>query len=1031
MSRKTRRNASKNAAKTVDTPAANRTVFGTAGISGLALGAMALTQPLFAADAASGPAPADDTPASTDNSTLQEVVVTGIRASLQKSLDIKQNAIGVEDAISAEDIGQFPDASIGEAVARIPGVTVNRGSINAMASAGAPSATGQVTGITVRGFGTQFNELLSNGRPIASGNGQSFDFSALGAEYVGEVDVHKTPDFALSSGAIGATIDIKSPNPFDHYGLQGRTFVSGTDYSKDGSVQPAFGALLSDTFLDDTIGILVAGDYTNKHIEANHFDIVGWKGAYLNSCQMAGAAACISNGNGGYTTPTNTYASWYPQDQAMYLERTDSRRKDGRLALQWRPADNLLITIDDNYSSDSETTDRWQYSTWFGCFPTNCTNVTQSSQGTITDFTNSNAPTDFNAFVAQTYIVTNTPGLNVKWDVNDHWSTGLDASFSESQLNPNHTYSDIDADVGYGPNTSIGTNGYTGGLVVPGSNNTLPYWSAVGPNSTGGTAANYLGLNPFIIGSHVLPLQTQWNTDKVIQLKLDAAWHNDTSDFVQANVHFGMQFVDDKWGSQEWDTFTNNEWQLWSGYGPASNNYEYYCGFPYTSANACKSQTNPGAGAVKVVHGVALPSGLFTAASVSNFIPGMNGSKLPQSLLLYNPYAVLAYLEGQAPNADYSPGKNGTYAGGTPNEALNTGSYQNVERKNYSPFATGTITVPISDMSLKISPGLRWQRTDVSIAGLQSPLQSLGTEAGDVTAYQFNLGNPTNTTATNTYSYLLPSLDLNLLVTPQFKVRADLSRTETEANNNQLIPNTTYTGRVNALSATGNNPKLLPYLSDNYDLGAEWYYADNDYVSVDGFFKHVTQFPVSSVQNISVPGVDLPNSTTPAVFAETTYINGLAANVTGVEAAWQQMLGYGFGYQINGTYVHSNANFNSNETVSNQFALPGIGNSANLIAFYQNYGFQARVTVQWQGKQLLQLGQEQGGGAFGNEPVYLLGNTEVDFTSSYEINNHLSVFFEALNLTDTEYHTVGRFADQTLNVVDYGRSFTFGVRAKL
>ena len=52
----------------------------------------------------------------------------------------------------------------------------------------------------MRGFGTQFNELLSNGRPIASGNGQNFDFSALGAEYVGEVDVHKTPDFSPIHG---------------------------------------------------------------------------------------------------------------------------------------------------------------------------------------------------------------------------------------------------------------------------------------------------------------------------------------------------------------------------------------------------------------------------------------------------------------------------------------------------------------------------------------------------------------------------------------------------------------------------------------------------------------------------------------------------------------------------------------------------------------------------------------------------------------------------------------------------------------
>jgi iron complex outermembrane receptor protein len=143
------------------------------------------------------------------------------------------------------------------------------------------------------------------------------------------------------------------------------------------------------------------------------------------------------------------------------------------------------------------------------------------------------------------------------------------------------------------------------------------------------------------------------------------------------------------------------------------------------------------------------------------------------------------------------------------------------------------------------------------------------------------------------------------------------------------------------------------------------------------------------------------------------------------------MLAYGFGFQVNGTYAHSNKNFDPNSTVTNQFALPGVGNSANLVAFYQQNGFQARLALQWQAKQLLQLGQEQNGGAFGNEPTYLDSSTELDFSSSYEIGSHVSVFFEALNLTDQVYKTVGRFDNQVLNVVDYGRSFTFGVRAKL
>ena len=87
-------------------------------------------------------------------------------------------------------------------------------------------------------------------------------------------------------------------------------------------------------------------------------------------------------------------------------------------------------------------------------------------------------------------------------------------------------------------------------------------------------------------------------------------------------------------------------------------------------------------------------------------------------------------------------------------------------------------------------------------------------------------------------------------------MRVDYSRTESPPNNGQLIPNTNYSGRVNASQrARATTPKLLPYLSQNFDLGAEWFYGSNDYVAVDGFFKHVTQFPVSSVKNITVPGV--------------------------------------------------------------------------------------------------------------------------------------------------------------------------------
>src|SRR6185312_10680492 len=130
---------------------------------------------------AAGPAAAQ--PAT--NGQVESVTVTGLIGSLQRNLDIKRNAAGLVDAISAEDIGKFPDVDIAAAMQRIPGVTVFRG---ASMLGGVPTSTGTATQITVRGFGPSFNETLFDDRKIASGIGRNFDFSSIGADFVSEID---------------------------------------------------------------------------------------------------------------------------------------------------------------------------------------------------------------------------------------------------------------------------------------------------------------------------------------------------------------------------------------------------------------------------------------------------------------------------------------------------------------------------------------------------------------------------------------------------------------------------------------------------------------------------------------------------------------------------------------------------------------------------------------------------------------------------------------------------------------------------
>src|SRR5690242_16665857 len=179
--------------------------------------ALAITTPASAQENTSKP--------TGDGEELKEVIVTGLRVSLQRNLDIKRESLGVVDAISAEDIGKFPDSNVAASLQRVPGVSIQRNGMR-----------GEPTGITVRGFGGDFNETLFDGRRISTAaGGRSVDFSTVGADFVGGLQVMKTPDITLSSSSIGATVNIQYPKPFDHPGLRlvGTAAASRQDESND------------------------------------------------------------------------------------------------------------------------------------------------------------------------------------------------------------------------------------------------------------------------------------------------------------------------------------------------------------------------------------------------------------------------------------------------------------------------------------------------------------------------------------------------------------------------------------------------------------------------------------------------------------------------------------------------------------------------------------------------------------------------------------------------------------------------------
>ena len=907
-----------------------------------------------------------------------DIVVTGIRGSLQRNLDIKRSSAGVVDVISSEDIGKFPDSNVAASLQRLPGVSINRS-----------GPRGEPDGITVRGFGGDFNETLIDGRRISTATGgRSVDFTTVGADFVGQLAVLKTPDVSLSSSSIGATVNISYPKPFDSPGTRVAFSAAGSIQDDAGKVVPTIGGLFSKTFADDTIGILIDGIYTRRDTQVNRVYVSGWQGGLYDPCQLAGSTATVCNP----TPATKTVVGWYGQQYGADQRYTKDERIDGRIALQWAPSDDIVLTLDDNYSRQKIVTDISGFGVWFN--QDSMRNVEQDENGTTIDFVQQGSPTDFTAGTDTRVLETNQVGLNLKWDATSNLKIEADASYSKSRQNPGGEISSENGDIGYG-----GLLGTANGIRVSGnSSNALPELTAYGPN---GDASRWL--DQAILGSHVTVRQQQLNSDEIKQFRLGAVWEQDN-----LTIKVGGRYMEDRFKLQNSSTFTNNFWQAYAGYGGPS-----------------------GQGS-----GVLIPSSLIKGViGTNNFIPGFSGV-LPPGLLKYDAKEYQRYLEGLGnPQAQNIPGYNygccGTAYTGKFDLLLDPGSVQDVREKTWSAYVSVNFEADVAGMPFHFNAGAREEITKLVSAGIGRLPTSITGSTADPTLLTVGFGDAQPISTKSSYSYFLPSLDMKLELTDKLHLRFDASRTLTRPALNTLTPvlNVGVGQRVGALTATGGNPNLQPYLADNFDLAAEWYYQRNSYASVNFFIKDVSNFVVQGVQRQTINGVIDPTTGAEAVFSVSQRVNGPSAVIKGVELAWQHVFGdSGFGFNANATFVKTNKPYDEDNLSQSGFAVTGLANSANLVAFYDKQGFQFRTAVNWRDKYLQTFGQAQNNSAFGAEPTFVNSSLQIDLSTSYQITERISVFGEALNITNETVSTHGRFSNQLLDVYAYGRRFTAGVR---
>ena len=178
-----------------------------------------------------------------------EVVVTGIRASIENAIATKRNSDGIVEALSAEDIGKLPDTTVAESISRLPGVTAQRN-----------KSTGRAQSVSVRGMSPDFNGALLNGREQAStGDSRGVEFDQFPAELLGSIVIHKTPEASLVGQGLASTIDLRTVRPLDFnkrtFSANVRSQRSGIDSGAGEGKGDRQSFSYVDQFADRTLGI--------------------------------------------------------------------------------------------------------------------------------------------------------------------------------------------------------------------------------------------------------------------------------------------------------------------------------------------------------------------------------------------------------------------------------------------------------------------------------------------------------------------------------------------------------------------------------------------------------------------------------------------------------------------------------------------------------------------------------------------------------------------------------------------------------
>lgn len=908
---------------------------------------------------------------STEQAPLEEVLVTGIRASVTRSMDIKRDAGGVVDAISAEDIGKFPDTNLAESLQRISGVSIDR-------------AGGEGQAITVRGFGPEFNTVLINGRQIASENlGRGFSFDTLASELVSGIAVHKTATATMQSGGIGSTINITTARPLDIGDFKVAASVKGLYDENREQTTPQVSALVSDTFAEDRFGALLALSYQKRDTRLNQAQTDGW---------LENVGIPQSELNGGAGATGNIFSPRNYDHKVTFEERT---RIGGNLVLQFAPTDSIKLTADALYSDFDVETDATSFGHWFTA--PNIEDAVTDANGTVIDlYQEVGLATDMHAKKFDRLTTTESYGFNASWDVSSAFNVSFDANFSRAEREPNNGGGDQLSLIGYANRVRF--------QVMPGE--ILPYasgYESANPNIYSGQqqidgTAHQPGITPAGVSdyldtdnsrAHVM-LRRGWAVDDdVDQFRLDGAW-NEGNTVGVTKARFGVALSQETKALSRWD----NE-----GVGIHCT----FCGYP----DSPLQQTD---------------QYVFNAGN--DFLSGVSGhGRMPHQWLRHNGEAQFAYLEGISGLSFDAVKRDNSFVvdEDTMSVYVELEFAGEIAGKRISAISGARYETTDVKVNGTQAPVIRLDILDAT-----EMLAAFGPATAIKADTDYDTLLPNMALKLDITDQWIARLAVSRTIThPTLENMAPVTTIVTTRQGGNLAANS-GNPELQPFQSDNVDLSLEYYYADSSYASVGYFRKNVDNFIITGTEDRTFTLPDGSLLTDPSTGTDVTNpdpADTAAVFTVTLPSNGETAKVTGFELAALHTFGEsGFGLLANATLVDSNADLNVAD-ITQTFAVTGLSDSLNVVGFYEKGPIQLRLAYNKRDEFLQSLTQQNGDGV-----VFVDDYHQWDISGSYDISKNLSIFFEGLNLTEEVVTKHGRFKNHFLLAEDSGRRFAVGIR---